>query len=278
MKYIFLDNQIYIYMFERNDTEQLDKLQYLLSNNMRLVMSIETLIEFSQSNFDQAIKLTENVINLNPLWIETFANIQRMELSQFIDNNYPLKIQSVEKQIFHKDFTSLFDSKNITPLDFVNEACKNHKSKLDETNKNHQSILKQLLTYPNNQLYNKITDNNTLNNKICKLLPQDKLNELKFTLEDKRALVKYCIDNKKLLYKDCPSIQCEHYLAKYRTTNKSRKPKLSDSKDYTISIASFPYVDYFITKDGFLFDGLKYVKKHIPKNNTEIYKSLNEIM
>jgi hypothetical protein len=194
-----------------------------------------------------------------------------------IDKNY-LKIHSCNKPILHLNFNSLFNNKSITPFDFVMGAFKNNKMNKN-SQKQHQNILEQLLKYKNNELYNEEINSVTLNNKICKLLPQDKLNELKFTLEDKRALVKYCIDNKKSLYKDCPSIQCEHHFAKYRISDKGRKPRLSDSKDYTISIATFPYVDYFITNDRFLYNGLKYAKKFIiPKNNTNIHRTLSEIM
>ena len=72
--------------------------------------------------------------------------------------------------------------------------------------------------------------------------------------------------------RECPSFATDCHLSDYRTANPNRKARPADSKDLTMSIAAFPYVDTFVTDDGYLHNGLLYVKKMMPRLSTNLIR------
>uniref|UniRef100_UPI0040572FE3 hypothetical protein n=1 Tax=Candidatus Electronema sp. TaxID=2698783 RepID=UPI0040572FE3 len=285
MRNIFLDNQSLIYIFENIDSPDAHYFSQLnKQREITVVLSLENLIEFSKSGtIEQAIELTQAVLTCVPKWIDSFFDIQKQEIHKFIYSEYLKKI-SQEYNPYKNNFSELFHDEIISPLDLTISPLDFVKAAFDPNQKNmfnlkweqHAGILTELQQH---RKYNRITkeiEEITLRNVIVSRLPEKELYQLGFTHDDKLDLLRFCLKNKNNFYKSCPSLNTERHLSCYRSLNPKRKPQLSDSIDLTMSIAVFPYVDVFITNDGFLYDGLKYVSKNVRSIQTEIFKRIYE--
>lgn len=277
MQNIFLDNQCHIYIFENTDSPDARHFNQLYEKKqINIVLSLENLLEFSQSDtLEQAIKLTQTVLTYSPKWIDSFPDIQKQEIRQFIYKEYLKK--EIQKYTPHlNNFSDFFKGVAISPLDFVGRAFEPRERKdFENVYTKHANILSELQQHTKNKEVTKEIDDITLYSAIASRLSQQELNHLGFTLQDKRDLVRFCLTNRKNLFKQCPSLNTERHLSKYRSVNPKRKSKKSDSIDLTMSVAAYPYVDIFITNDGFLYDGLKYVSKNTPSIQTKIFRRIN---
>jgi hypothetical protein len=87
---------------------------------------------------------------------------------------------------------------------------------------------------------------------------------------DHQDLLGFCSKNNwKDMFGACPSMNMENLISNFRSSDSSRKPKSSDLMDLTLACATFPYVDFFATEDGYLKEGLKYVKSKCPRIRAE---------
>lgn len=71
-----------------------------------------------------------------------------------------------------------------------------------------------------------------------------------------------------------PSINTEFLFAEFKMLDPRRRPKETDSADCQHLIPALTYADAFVTRDGYLRDGAKYVKKKTRVPLAEIYGSL----
>jgi len=275
---IFLDNQSHIYIFEQTSSPDARHFNQLYEKyKINIVLSLDNLIEFSQSNMlEQAIELIQAILTRTPRWIDSFFDIQKQEIRQFIYKEY-LKKKIQIYNPYRNNFSDFFYGKPISPIDFVNVAFDpTQKEQFKHAHKEHAGVLAELQQHRKNKKIMERINDITLNNVIVSRLDQKELDQLGFTLHDKRDLVRFCLKNRKNLFKACPSLNTEWHLSHYRSLNPKRKTRLSDSIDLTMSSAAFPYVDTFITNDGFLYDGLKYVSKNVPSIQTKLFRRICE--
>jgi len=246
-------------------------------HKISIVLSLDNLIEFSQSStVDQAVALTRSALSCSPKWIDTFIDIQKQEMRQFIFTKYMNKTVETYSPYQNK-FTKFFNGKPVSPVDFVIAAFDPlQKEKFKNKHEEHARVLGELKDHTKNNKFTKAINDMALNNLIVSKLPQQELDLLGFTLNDKRDLVSFCLENRSFLYKACPSLNTERHLSDYRSANPNRNPRLSDSIDLTMSSATFTYVDVFVTNDGFLHDGLQYVSKKAPSINTKLFRKIHE--
>lgn len=275
---IFLDNQAHIYIFENIDSCDWHHFNQLHDNKkINIVLSLDNLIEFSQSNtLEQAVKLTQAVMNCSPKWIDSFLDIQKQEIRQYIFNHY-LKKKVQGYNPYKNYFTDFFRAEPVSPIDFITFAFNGEqKNNFQVKYKEHTDVLTELQTYEKNKIFTTQIEKIALNNVIASRLYQKELDQLGFNLNDKRDLISFCLNNSKKLYEACPSLNTERHLTKYRRSDPKRKSKLSDTMDLTMSTAAFPYVDVFITNDRFLYNGLEYVSKKIKSIKTKFFKRIYE--
>lgn len=273
MKTIFLDTQSHIYITEKCDhIEQAAFIKISQSGNFTLVGSIYNLVEFAKSqNEEQSIALTAIFDKMPTLWGLDFYEIQMNELYQFIFKNYyNFNIQQTKKL---KQFNELHDRCFNTPEDFVLTARK----QIFEFEKTFSRSAKALDTLTRHGKLNTNTENAALYNGLIQKMDRIELSGRFFPVVNKRAIASDIVKNKKkLFFKENISAATEIHLSDYRSSNKNRFARNSDAIDLVSSVSIFPYVDIFVSNDGFLKNGLEYVKKQL-SIKTKIYRKISEI-
>jgi hypothetical protein len=255
---VYLDTNVLISAFEGNDSFLIDRIVSVIDDpESCLVLSLENLMEFSQTtNRGHALDLVRIVTSYPHIWIRSFDELHQETLANFARINY-FKVSEVEFSPFFLSFQDFFkDSKiAVTPESFVETA---HGSKslreVQFKQSQHASVLAELQKESTKRLFTRTVEDGVM----LKLFRH-------FLGPELDSAAEYCLKNASKMYRACPSLNCERHLSAYRTSNPKRKPTTSDSVDLISSIAAFPFVDVFISFDGYLVNGLRYVQTKCPE-------------
>jgi hypothetical protein len=271
---LFADTNALMYAFATKQPDWLKFIESAAASGHRFVIAEEILREFAGSQrLDAALHLTRSVVNLNPLWIRSFADIQSDEICHFagakIDGR-PVLPTKVFVENFY-EISQLSDENIKTPEEYVKseseKAMREVRTQLAQEHANALDILKTPAA--KKQINEDQAQRWILHAHLARgsnLTPP-------FQGEALAAALSFCVDQHTELLKACPSYATELHLADFRASDPRRKARPSDSNDYLMSIAAFPYVSIFLTNDGFLHKGLKYVQRHLPHLTTEIIRT-----
>jgi hypothetical protein len=275
MKRVFLDNNIYINAFERMRAREIDLVANLLSApDSVLVLSEELLLEFSQSGSKpQAELLLDSALKHTCIWARNFLDIQKQEVGNFILTSL-LKKPSEPVSPFSEKFECLDENShpNIRPRDLlfamVDEFNREPlKPNLVEYAKGMQLLQEARKAKSFTPQMSAESDQSILRARIS----SDIATQADAAGHSFDEVLNHCL-NSSNFYNECPSINAERHLADHRASDPRRKPILSDLQDLILSVAVFPYVDYFVTGDGYLIEGLKYVKIKNPQIKTQVIR------
>lgn len=275
MKRVFLDNNTYINAFEKKKEPTCSKVsEILLQSDVELVLSEELLDEFAQTdNAEIAEHLLNSALQNKCVWIESFEQIQRKEVGNYVRSSLlNLEVQPIKP--FAERYHLLPDSHpNVQPIDFL-RACmaQRHRDRMAASHREHADILKQLQIATKQGLFTSDRNEQALFSLIRSRIPEEVMlqaERIGFSFKD---VVEHCLNNWEVMYESCPSMNTERHLSDYRASDPTRRTRSSDSKDLTMSVAVLPYVDEFVSGDGYLHGGLKYVQRKIPAITTSIFK------
>jgi hypothetical protein len=261
---VYLDTNVMISTFEGNDSFLVDRVTSLLDDpNACLVLSMENLVEFSQSrNRGAAIDLVRIATSYPHVWIRPFDELHRETLANFARVNF-FKTPALNFSPFFSSFQNFFEDPNIamTPETYVEFSYGSHSLRdLRLKQKEYAIVVAELQKESTKRLFTKAVDDRMM----LKLFKDFLGKELDLAAE-------YCLKNIVKTYRSCPSLNCERHLSTFQTSSVKRKPTASDSVDLVSSIAAFPFVDMFISFDGYLINGLRYVQKKCPEFRAELY-------
>ncbi|MBW5438158.1 hypothetical protein FXB41_26365 [Bradyrhizobium canariense] len=77
------------------------------------------------------------------------------------------------------------------------------------------------------------------------------------------AFSKFCLDNQAAFYAACPAMAVENALTRARTATASRIPQNSDGIDLMHAVVALAYCDYFLLRDGFVFQCCEHARKEL---------------
>lgn len=74
---------------------------------------------------------------------------------------------------------------------------------------------------------------------------------------------KFCLDNQAAFYAACPAMAVENALTRARSATASRNPQSSDGIDLMHAVVALAYCDYFLLRDGFVFQCCEHARKEL---------------
>lgn len=273
MQTLFLDTQNHIYITEKCDPVENNSFnKYIQSNEITLIISLYTLVEFARSqSIEQAIKLADIFTKVNTLCSLDFYEIQINELYKFILKHfYNFLAEPVSTFL---PINNIYGGAFKNPEDAI-LAARAQMQGFERTFQRSANALDQLTK---NEKLSAAQQNEALFNNIIRKIEHIEQSGRFFPVTNKRAIASDIIlKRKKQFLRENICAATEIYLSNYRASNKNRNAKSSDAIDLVTSVAVFPYVDIFISNDGFLKNGLEYVKKQTLLN-TKIHRKVSDI-
>lgn len=278
-KTLFVDTQILIYAFEKCEPVWVEFIESRLSSGYRLVLSEDILYEFGQSRtLDAALNLTRCVVEREPLWIRSFADLEVDEVCRFVRTTTTIDIAPVT--VFSENFSDvsqLTERRQLNPEEFVRSAFdpKFREGYLKLAN-NHAHVLNELSKAISRGQLTKELNDQALRVKLRALLSLGSDLASPFYGSELDDATKYCFKHHRQLMRNCSAYATECHLSDYRTSSPKRLARVSDSRDLMIATAAFPNVTSFATNDGYLYGALSYVKKKLSYMTTELIRHPGE--
>jgi hypothetical protein len=280
-KLLYADTNSLIFAYEKHDFAWRSMLEDYFANGYTLALAEENLIEFAQSpTTEDAVNLAQRVVDLKPVWLRSFADIQADEVIAFAENHDEGELIH-PPEIYRQTFESVSQvggNHTLDPISFV-KAFSSTKAKAEVRvlRDEHAGILNTLTGAKASGTLAK----GHLLAAFRQALAMRLLRGSDFTppLSASRVeeAVGFCIKHRKWLLSKCPSFAAEYHLANYRCQSPKRKARLSDSVDLTTTVAALPYVDIFVTNDGFLYAGLEDIKRQLPSIKTVLMRRPNAV-
>jgi hypothetical protein len=268
IRLVYADTQSLIYAYEKAVPAWVNLFEQYFAMGYRLALTEENIFEFAQSpTLQSGLSLTRRIVELHPVWLRSFIDIQADEVRNFVERQGPSNSNSIVK-IYRDSFeavSQIGERHQLDPIKFV-EAFSSEKAQnqIGELRLDHVRVLNTLsqasasgeLTKGHLELafHHAISERLKRGSDLTEPLSGTKLDDA----------IKFCIKNRRWLLRECPSFAVEEHLSNYRSASPKRNARPSDSVDLTAMVAALPYVDTVITNDGFLYGGLEYVKKKIP--------------
>lgn len=84
-----------------------------------------------------------------------------------------------------------------------------------------------------------------------------------FSKAELSELLAFCERNEAAFYAACPAMIVEDALTRARTATPNRNPKSSDGIDLMHAVVALAYCDYFLVRDGFVFQCCEHVSKEL---------------
>lgn len=280
MKYIFLDNNIFIYTFENKSVDSsIESIELIKGSDCQLVMSLSILNEFAQSrSIEDALYLVRCMEDLTPIWIDDFVDVQRKEILAFVLTKFKRR-DNVPAPSVYMGFSDLFDNKPISPEMYVKYCFEeNNQNAARNVGEEHAAVLDALRDAQKDGDIDSDIECDVRERKIKSLFPREELIDEGLACDEIDKATTYCLSRSKELYKFCPSLNIERHIAEYRRRDPNRNAKTSDSEDYKIAISASPYVDFFVTGDGYLRSGLEYASKKINNLSTRYIATLSDLV
>lgn len=281
LKLLYADTNSLIYAYEKERPEWRSMFDELFSSGYRLSLTEENLLEFAQSPTPKAaVSLARRVMELNPIWLRSFIDIQCDEVRAFVEQHGrgdSIPAPEICRTTF-ESVSQIGESQTLGPIQFVELfASDAAKSQVRELRREHASVLDVLTRATASGVLTKGHLETAFRTAISARLSRGSDLIEPMTGQKLDEAVKLCVKHRRWLLRACPSFAAEHHLANYRSSSPKRNARLSDSVDLTTTVVALPYVDAVITNDRFLFAGLEHVKKNVPSIATKLIRRPNAV-
>lgn len=273
VKRLLLDNNSCINAFEKKLEPSLSALSEALAQpGVELVLSEELLVEFAQSDSpSKAEHLLSSALQHKCVWLQSFADIQRQEVGNFVLSSL-LKREALPVQAFSERYDLLPEGNPVCqPIDFLRALMDPAaREQMAAGHKEHADILNRLQVATDQGAFTPEVNDKVMRSLLPHRLSEEVTEQTAMAGHSFEDVVAHCLKNMKAMYKACPSMYAEKLLSDFRASDPTRSTRPSDSIDLTLSVAAFPYVDEFWSGDGYLYEGLQYVKRRAMTINTTI--------
>lgn len=270
MKTFYIDHNILV---REDNWPELSRL-LTRTNGSRLVISDWNLLEIlGADNKAQAIRRTEFLENLKPLWIMDRRYIQQHEVKRFIWLHY-FNCPAEQFCVFTEHFSVMLSHHlgSKVPLGWTVKRWIEYshgRMDLEEIKSAEAEYANALKTLQNaDKKQKRDLDHDMFCAWVLISIPdRDQENKL-ISNSKKEEIVRFCYTEKDEFYSNCPAMAVEHELKEIRTQNRKRQPKEQDACDLQHSVVALAYCDVFITKDRYVFDCAKRAVKALKRFKT----------
>jgi hypothetical protein len=237
--------------------------------NCRIVFSGWNIVEISKRrNMGGAISLARFVDKLNPLYILDRRNIQKAEIKKFVFQE--IFKENFEFQAIRQFLSEVFYELGITQVPLMASTEKTVKawmnnpgcmSEINEVENGTPMILRDLQEKLSAGLYTREKQEEVKVRSLKGLLPDTVPNGEMISNSEKELILERCLVSFKKILKTCPAFSVEWFSFDFRTGNPKRNPQRQDAIDLQHLVPALSYCDYFISNDGYVFDGSRFILK-----------------
>ncbi|MHC4276651.1 MAG: hypothetical protein ACYSTQ_01005 [Planctomycetota bacterium] len=277
-KYIYIDHNELIELEKLPTKRDKEALDYVLGrSDYKILLSPWHLVEATRcTDNEKAVGLGKFMESLEPHWLRDRVNIQKDEVkAEFFKERYACdsQVESICMSFLQLvgDFHSPFLDE--TPSEWI-RVWKEHSSSME-------GIQQVKEGYPSVFNVNKLAEKEGKFTKDFKCAIARIYIRLRLPIHNPqgRAIERAEKDtfingvNLKSLFK-FPSIYVEFLFSEFKRKDSRRRGKENDVEDNQHLVTGLTFADVFVTRDGYLRDGARYVKRKADIPVAEIYDSL----
>ncbi len=252
----------------------------LTSGRALLALSLWNLFEIgSASDKTQHRQRLAFLTKYPPLWILERVDIQRQETRAFLwKEKFGVTPESLQVFKGHLSEVESYHAGSetrigLTPTQWINGV---DFRKYDEHKKLAPTALGQLQT--NGAKKNAKRQYEIFRKWIEGVLPKVNREGRAFSKAELLEFLAFCAGNQVAFYAACPAMAVEDALTRARTATAGRKPQTSDGIYLMHAVVALAYCDYFLVRDGFMFQCCVQVRRELSEMKlATVYRDAEEI-
>jgi hypothetical protein len=237
----------------------------LTSGKARLALSLWNLFEIgSASDRAQQDQRLTFLIKFNPLWVLERVQIERREIRAFLWKE-KLQIEPEPVDAFRRHLSEVESYMvgsqtriGVTPRQWIDSI---DFPRYDQSKQLAPTALRQLQTLSPKDVAAR--QDEIFEKWIEGLLPTRLPAGSACSRAELSEFSKFCLDNQAAFYEACPAMAVENAMTRARTTTAARNPQSSDGIDLMHAVVALAYCDYFLLRDGFVFQCCEHARKEL---------------
>jgi hypothetical protein len=237
----------------------------LTSGKAQLVLSLWNLFEIgSASDKAQQDQRLAFLMKFNPLWILERVQIQRHEVRAFLWKE-KLRIEPESVEAFRRHLSEVESFMvgsqtriGVTPRQWIDGV---DFRRFDPSKQLAPTALRQLQTFGPKKIEER--QDEIFEKWIEALLPTRFPDGSAYSKADLSDFSNFCVENQTAFYEACPAMAVENAMTRARTATAARNPQSSDGIDLMHAVVALAYCDYFLLRDGFVFQCCEHVRKNL---------------
>ena len=252
----------------------------LTGGKAQLTLSLWNLFEIgSASDKTQQSQRLAFLMKFSPLWILERVEIQRQEARAFVwKEKFGVTPEPI--QVFNRHLSEVESyhagSKTrigLTPTQWINGV---DFPKYDAYKKLAPTALRQLQAQGAKKIAER--QDEIFRKWIEALLPKVNPEGHAFSNAELSGFLAFCEKNQAVFYAACPAIAVEDALTRARTATAARNPQNSDGIDLMHAVVALAYCDYFLVRDGFVFQCGEHVRNELSETKlATVYRDAEEL-
>jgi hypothetical protein len=275
MPSLYIDHSIVTHLLSWKPTENV-----LTGGKAQLVLSLWNLFEIgSASDKAQQAQRLAFLTKFNPLWILERIEIQRLEVRAFLwtrnfgvspEPNQVFRRHLSEVESYHAGSQTRI---GLTPTQWIDGV---DFPKYEAYKKLAPTALRQLQAHGAKKIAQRQDD--IFKKWIEALLPKVNPEGQAFSKAELSELMAFCVKNQTAFYTACPAMAVEDALTRARTASEARNPQNSDGIDLMHAVVALAYCDWFLVRDGFVFQCCEHVRKDLLETKlATVYREAEEL-
>jgi hypothetical protein len=237
----------------------------LTSGKARLALSLWNLFEIgSASDREQQDQRLAFLMRANPVWILERVQIEQREVRAFLWKE-KLQIEPEPVDAFRRYLSEvesyLVGSKTrigVTPRQWIDTIDFDRYAPSKQLA---PTALRQLQTLGAEKIVER--QDEVFGKWIEGLLPTRLPDGSACSKAQVSEFSKFCLDNQAAFYAACPAMAVENAMTRARTATAARNPQESDGIDLMHAVVALAYCDYFLLRDGFVFQCCEHARKEL---------------
>ena len=237
----------------------------LTGGEVRLALSLWNLFEIgSASDKAQQDQRLAFLMKFSPLWLLERVQIQRHEVRDFLWKE-KLQIETEPVEAFRHHLSEVESYMvgsqtriGVTPRQWIDSVDFRG---FDPSKQLAPTALRQLQTLGPKKIAER--QDEIFEKWIEGLLPTRLPDGSACSKADLSDFSKFCLDNQAALYGACPAMAVENVMTRARTATAARNPQNSDGIDLMHAVVALAYCDYFLVRDGFVFQCCENARKDL---------------
>jgi hypothetical protein len=238
----------------------------LTCGKARLALSLWNLFEIgSASDKAQQDQRLAFLAKFNPIWILERVQIQRHEVRAFLWKEM-LKIEPEAVEALRRHLSEVESYMagsqtriGVTPRQWIDSV---DFGRFAPSKQLAPTALRQLQTFGPKKIAQR--QDEIFEKWIAGLLPTKLPDGAACSKADLSGLSQFCLENQAAFYGACPAMAVENAMTRARTATATRNPQCSDGIDLMHAVVALAYCDYFLVRDGFVFQCCEHVRKDLP--------------